>query len=317
MNFKRESFSKKYYHDYPAVILGTFIMAAGFVFFIDPYGIVPGGVYGIGILVNNMTQGMFPEGIMGMFKDTFIQYKGGIPIGFTGLLINVPLTLLGIKILGPRFGIKTVLGFILCTFFIDTLTTWWGLEPLVDNILLSCIFGAVFIGFGLGLVFRAMATTAGSDIIAMIMAKYTKLPLGQLIIIVDCIIVLCSLIVQPNWEIPLYSFLVIYLTGKVIDMTIYGSSNEKALFIISKEESKIREKILNDLERGGTILKGEGLFDRKEKNVIFTIVNRREIAILREFIYTIDPSAFISVLEVNETLGNGFSSLKESVDSEV
>lgn len=317
MNFNRESFSKKYYYDYPALLLGTLIMAAGFVFFIDPYGIVPGGVYGIGIVVNNITQGMFPEGIMGMFKETFTQYKGGIPIGFTGLLINIPLTILGVKILGPRFGFKTILGFISCTFFIDTLTTWWGLDPLVDNILLSCIFGAVLIGFGLGLVFKAMATTAGSDIIAMILAKYTKLPLGQLIIIVDSLIVLCSLLVQPNWEIPLYSWLVIYLTGKVIDITVYGSSNEKAVLIISKEQDKIRKKILDDLERGGTILKGEGLYDREKKDVIFIIVNRREISILREFVYTIDPLAFISILEVNETLGNGFSSLKESVESDV
>lgn len=311
---KDKMFSRKWFYNYALVVAGTFIMAAGFVFFIDPHGIVPGGVYGIGIIVNNLTQGMFPHGMFGLFAETFIKYNGGIPIGFTGLMINIPLTFIGIKILGPRFGIKTVIGFILCTLFIDMLTTWWGMVPLVDDVLLSCIFGGILIGFGLGLVFKARATTAGSDIVAMIIAKYTRLPLGQLIILVDSIIVVCSLAVQPDWQIPLYSWIVIYVTGKVIDITLQGSTIEKALFIISDKYELIREKILKDINRGGTFIHGNGMYNGAPKTMIFTVVSRRELAILEDYIHRIDPKAFLTVMETTEILGEGFKSLSEKVE---
>ncbi|MFA8436581.1 MAG: YitT family protein [Marinifilaceae bacterium] len=325
--------SYQWIYQYSLVIAGTFIMALGFVFFIDPHGIVPGGVYGIGIIVNNMTQGVFPQGpfgvlepenyssflgsisykVMDYINGMFVQYKGGIPIGFTGLLINIPLTLIGVKVLGPKFGLKTILGFILCTIFIDSLTAWWGLEPLVKDVLLSCVFGGILIGFGLALVFKARATTAGSDIIAMIIEKYTKISLGKLMIYVDSTIVLCSLLVNVDWQIPLYSWTVIYITGRAIDMTLQGTNVEKALFIISEKYEVIRNKIVTDLKRGGTFIQGQGIYNKASKNMIFVVLNRREQAILEDYIHAIDPEAFLTVMETNEILGRGFKSLKEKV----
>ena len=330
---KKDMFSYQWFYQYALVIFGTFIMAMGFVFFIDPHGIVPGGVYGIGIVVNNLTQGLFPVGpfgnlhtlnepgfwgsitypLMDYINNMFVQYKGGIPIGFTGLLINIPLTFIGIKVLGPKFGIKTILGFILCTIFIDGLTGWWGLVALVDDVLLSCVFGGILIGFGLALVFKAHATTAGSDIIAMIIEKYTRISLGKLMIYVDSTIVLCSLLVDIDWQIPLYSWVVIYITGRVIDMTLQGANVEKALFIISDQYELIRNKIIKDLDRGGTFIKGQGIYNKADKNIIFVVLNRREMTLLQDYIHSIDSHAFITVMETNEILGEGFKSLGDKV----
>ncbi|MFA5588244.1 MAG: YitT family protein [Bacteroidales bacterium] len=302
---KQKMFSKQWYIDYTLILLGSFILAAGFVYFVTPHKIVPGGVYGIAIVVHYLTQGVFSF------------WPNGIPIGFFGLVLNIPLTIAGIKILGPRFGVKTIVGFVLSSVFIDGMT-WLRAEgnvPLVDDVLLSSLFAGVLIGAGLGLIFKSRATSGGSDIIAMIIAKYTKLQLGKLMIYVDSCIVLLGLIAFKDWHIPLYSWVVIYITGHVIDTIMEGADYNKALLIVSKEHQIIKDKILIDLERGGTYLKGTGMFTGEEKQIIYTVVSRREVAILQEFISTVDPNAFITVMNANEILGEGFKSLRNKVES--
>lgn len=306
---KEKFLSKEWFYSYFLIAIGSFILAAGFVYFIDPHKIVPGGVYGIGIVVKNITADAMGGGI----KIPFISeplFKDGLGIGFVGLMLNIPLTIIGIKILGPRFGVKTVVGFVLCSIFIDFLDTNFD-GALVDDVLLSCVFGGLLIGFGLGLIFKSRATSGGSDIIAMIAAKYTQMSLGLLMIVVDSVIVLLGLIVFKDWKIPLYSWIVIYITGKVIDATMQGVSYNKALFIISDKYEEIRHKIIHDLERGGTLLNGIGMYKGQDKKVIFTSVTRREQAILKDFIKDIDPYAFMTVIDANEILGDGFKSIQD------
>jgi uncharacterized membrane-anchored protein YitT (DUF2179 family) len=168
-------------------------------------------------------------------------------------------------------------------------------------------------GVGLGLIFRSRATSGGSDIIAMIIAKYTRLPLGMLMIYVDSAIVLIGLAVFQDWKIPLYSWIVIYITGKVIDIVLEGVSYDKSLFIISERHEEIREKIINNLGRGGTLIEGKGMYNMAEKKIIFTVVSRRELSILEEYIHEVDPKAFLTVLDATEILGEGFKSLHEKV----
>lgn len=290
---KEKLFSLKWFKAYSLILVGAFIMASGFVLFITPHNIVPGGVYGISIVIHHYT---------------------GWPIGMTALAFDIPLTLIGIRILGPRFGVKTVVGFVLTAVFVDSLTYVFGVQALVpDDILLSSIFGGVFIGFGLGLIFKAKATSGGSDIVAMIISKYTKLPLGQLMIYVDSAIVITGLFAFGAWEIPLYSLIVIYISGRVVDLVLQGISYEKTLFIISDKHDEIRDKIINDLNRGGTFIKGEGMYNGTEKSIIYTVVTRRELALLQDFINKVDPNAFLTVINANETLGNGFKSLRDKV----
>ncbi len=319
---KDKIFTKEWFISYSYVTLGAFIMAAGFVFFIDPYKIVPGGVYGISIVVHELTRGVFEGMAFNFFWwniDLGQLWSDGIPIGFFGLVLNIPLTILGIKILGPRFGIKTVIGFVLTSFFIDLLTHIFGANDplgLSEDLLLSCVFGAVLIGFGLGLIFKSKATSGGSDIIAMIFAKYTRMPVGQLLVFVDSTIVIFGLVVLKDWKIPLYSWLVIFITGKVIDLVLEGANYEKMLLIVSDQYEAIRDKIINDINRGGTILNGEGMYKGKPKKMIYTIVNRRELAILESFIHKVDPQAFVTVVDAREILGNGFKSLEAKVEGQ-
>jgi len=289
---KEKFLSKEWFKVYSLILIGTFIMAAGFVLFISPYKLAPGGVYGIAIILHHLF---------------------GFPIGLTALAMDIPLTILGIKILGPRFGIKTIVGFLATSIWVSLLEWTYGYEPLVENdALLSAIFGGVLIGLGLGLVFKSRATSGGSDIIAMIFAKYTHLPIGQLMIMVDSAIVLLGLAAFGKWEIPLYSWIVIFISGKLIDVVLQGLDYDKTLFIVSEQHEAIRNKILTDLNRGGTILNGEGMYNGSDKSIIFTVVNRRELAILKDFIHNVDPNAFLTVLNANEILGEGFKPLKDT-----
>ncbi|WP_372773279.1 YitT family protein [Mangrovibacterium sp.] len=302
---KDKIFSLTWFKDYSLITIGSFILAVGFVYFITPHKIVPGGLFGIAIIVHFLTRGWFEF------------WPDGFPVGLFSLLVNIPLTIAGIKILGPRFGVKTVVGFVLSSVFIDLITYLRvnSQAPLVHDVLLSCIFGGVLIGVGTGLIFKSRATSGGSDIIAMIIAKHTNMQLGQLMIYVDSAIVLLGLAAFQDWQIPLYSWLAIYITGRAIDVTLEGVSYHKALFIISSQHELIKEKILSDLERGGTYFQGKGMFTNEEKQIIYTVVSRREVAILEKFISEIDPNAFITIMDTREILGEGFQSLKLKVNS--
>ena len=148
----------------------------------------------------------------------------------------------------------------------------------------------------------------------MIIARYTKLPLGQLMMGVDSVIVLVGFIAFGDWRIPLYSWITIFVMGKsVIDAVLSGISYEKTILIVSDQHEAIRDKIINDLNRGGTFLNGEGMYNGSSKKVIF-VVNRRELAILEEFINKTDPKAFLTVMDANEILGQGFKSLKDKLE---
>jgi uncharacterized membrane-anchored protein YitT (DUF2179 family) len=286
------SVSKVWYKDAAMIITGTFILAVGMVFFIAPYRFVPGGVYGISIVIHHLL---------------------GTPIGLVSLCMDIPLLLIGIKMLGNRFGVKTFAGIVLTAVFVDTLGHIWGNNPLVEgDALLSAIFGGALVGLGLGLVFRARATSGGTDIVAMIVSRYIRLPLGQSLIYVDSVIVLIGLAVFQDWKIPLYSWSVIFITGKVIDTVVEGMSVNKAVIIISDRHEEIRDRIIFKMDRGGTYLKAQGMYEGTDKKVIYTNVSRRELPILLDYIGEIDPNAFVSVLDAHDVLGDGFKPLKEA-----
>ncbi|MCD6658962.1 MAG: YitT family protein [Lentimicrobium sp.] len=291
---KDKLFTRKWFISYGLIVAGTLLVSLGYVYFITPYKIVPGGIYGISIVLHHLF---------------------GLPVGLTALAFNIPLTIIGTRILGPRFGTKTVVGFVLTSVFVDVISYFSEFKPLVDSDpLLSSIFGGAIIGVGVGLIFKSKATSGGSDVIAMIIARYTRLPLGQLMMGVDSVIVLIGFVAFGDWHIPLYSWITIFVMGKVIDAVLQGVSYEKTIFIVSDQHQAIRDKIIKDLNRGGTYLTGEGMFNGNEKKVIFTVVNRRELAMLEEFINQVDPKAFLTVMDANEILGQGFKSLKDKLE---
>ena len=283
--------NRRWIKDAILIIIGTFILAVGLVFFIAPYKFVPGGVYGVSIVIHHLF---------------------GTPIGLVALCLDIPLLLIGIKILGNRFGVKSVIGIALTAIFVDVLGQVLGNNPLVeDDALLSAIFGGALAGLGLGIVFRAKATSGGTDIVAMIVSKYTRLPLGQSLIYVDSLIVLIGLAAFHDWKIPLYSWLIIFITGKVIDMVVEGVNVNKVVIIVSDKHEAIREKLIINMERGGTYFLAQGMYEGAEKKVIYTNISRRELPILLTYIRDVDPNAFVSVIDANDVMGGGFKPLKE------
>jgi len=292
---KEKLFSLKWFKSYALITIGTFLVAVAFVFFISPDKIVPGGIYGIAIMLHHLL---------------------GTPIGLTALFFNIPLTLLGIKLLGPRFGAKTVVAFVLTSVFVDTLYYFHGSSPLVPGeTLVSCIFGGLLIGIGVAMTFKAKASSGGSDVIAMILQKYTRLPVGQLMMMVDSSIVVLSFVAFGDWRIPLFSWITIFVIGKVVDTAMHGFSYDKTLFIISDKHQEIRDSIISEIKRGGTFLHGEGMYKRESKQIIFTVVSPRELYLIEEYVHRIDPEAFIAVLDAYEILGKGFKSLTEKVEA--
>jgi uncharacterized membrane-anchored protein YitT (DUF2179 family) len=290
---KEKLFSPKWFKSYGLIVSGTFLVSCGYVLFISPDKIVPGGIYGISIMLHHLL---------------------GTPIGLTALVFNIPLTIIGTRLLGPRFGARTVTAFVFTSVFVDLLSYFYGSKPLVPGEpLVSSIFGGVLIGIGVAFTFKAKATSGGSDVIAMILQKYTRMPLGQLMMIVDSCIVLLGFVAFGDWKIPLFSWITIYVLGRVIDTAMHGFSYDKTLFIISDKHEQIRQSIITDLKRGGTFLHGEGMFNHDAKQIIFTVVNPRELYMLEEYVHSIDPDAFIAVLDAYEILGKGFKSLKEKV----
>lgn len=282
-------------YEYLLILLGCFIMAVAFVVFISPFKLVPGGVYGVAITLHYLTD--------------------LLPIGIFALCLDIPLFIIGTLILGKRFGLKTLVGILSLSVFTTMLESFYGYEPLVaDDYFLASLFGGALMGVGLSLVFKSRATSGGTDIIAMILNKYTRIQIGTLLIFVDAIVVLVGLIAFKDWRIPLYSWVVIFITGKIIDVMVEGVSTDKTVYIISEHYEQIREKIIHEMGRGGTYINGEGMYNGVPKKIIYTVVDRKELIMLQTYVHEIDPNAFISVIDSSETLGDGFQSLKEKVN---
>ena len=287
--FTDKLYSLRWFRSYALIVAGSIIMSAGFSFFADPLKIVPGGVYGTAIVMHHLF---------------------GLPTGTVGLVINIPLFLIGIYFLGPRFGTKTFIGTILTAVFIDYFNSL-ELGCPTDDIMLASIVAGVLIGTGLALIFKSKATTGGSDIIAQIANKYTKLPIGQLLIAIDSVIVGIGVIAFKDFSLALYAFITIFITGRVLDGILLGGSHKKAVFIISDKSDEIREFIIKSLHRGGTFFNGNGMYKNGEKRIIYAAITRRELSALMEFVNDIDKDAFMSVFDTNQVYGRGFLPLEE------
>lgn len=289
--YKEKIFSAEWFRTYATLVIGTLILATGYTFFMTPYKIVPGGIYGI---------------------STILHYKFGFPIGMAALCFNLPLCVWGLKVLGKQFGVKTFVCFILIAVYADGLPLIFGPDPfqLQDEVLLASIFGGVIMGIGVGLIFKTRASSGGTDVLTNVLHKITRRPIGMLQMVVDSVIVLAGLLVFQDWKVPLYSWLSIFLMGKVIDIVLQGYSSDKTFFVVSEKSEEIRYYILQELKRGGSIVPVKGMYNRQEKEMIMTVVNRREVVTLQRAIYKIDPNAFTTILDAKEIIGQGFAKME-------
>ncbi|MBP1646241.1 MAG: hypothetical protein H6Q16_1816 [Bacteroidetes bacterium] len=298
-------FSKQWIKAYALILVGSFLFAAGDVMFVNPYRLAPGGTYGLANVFN-----------------TLWPWK----ISYYAFCMDIPLLLIGTWILGPRFGIKTVVSTFLILGFVWLLESTWGYNPVIhdgfianalpgqlnfvpDYFLNTLVAGLIY-GLAIGMIFKSGATSGGSDIIAMILNKYTKISLGTLVLIVDSTITLTTLFAFGQFRLPIYSILLIVIESKIIDMVIDGIKTYKTLFIVSDKYDDVRNAILNDLNRGGTCINCMGMYQGTERKIIYTTVSRTEFVKLKEGIKGIDPNAFINVVDSSEILGKGFKEIQ-------
>ena len=298
---------------YLLLVIGSALFAVGDVMFVNPYHLAPGGVYGLA----NVFNALF-----------------GWKISVAGICMDIPLLIIGTIVLGPKFGLKTVISVILIPVFTFILETTWGYAPLIHDgewldgpahtalsfmrdgaevwflpdMFLNTVVAGLIYGVAIGVIFRAGATSGGSDIISMIIHKYTKISLGTLVLIVDSIISLTTLIIG-DIRLPIYSILLIFIESKIIDLVVDGMKSYKTMFIITDEIEAVRDYILNDLERGGTLLVGSGLYQGNERKMIYVTLDRADMVKLKSNLHRLDPKAFVNIMESSEILGFGFKAL--------
>ncbi|RKD30080.1 YitT family protein [Thermohalobacter berrensis] len=275
-----------YVIEYVGISLGTAIMAISLKMFLDPNTIAPGGVTGLAIVIKKLT---------------------GIPIDITNLVVNIPLFIAGIIILGKAFGAKTLYGTLALSFFIRMFPA----ANLTNDLLLAAVFGGVLMGLGLGLVFKFGGTTGGTDLAGAILNKFfPNFSTATLMMVIDLFVVTIAGVVDKKIETSLYSVIALYIIVKVIDIILEGIGYAKAFFIISNTPDKIGETIISALGRGVTVLKGMGMYTGQSRDVLLCVVNRSQIVKLKEIVHQIDSNAFVMVADIHEVLGEGFKEIK-------
>ena len=294
---------KKAIKEYVMLVLGNFIYAAGAVMLVEPYGFAPGGTYGLGMVFHHLW---------------------GVETEFVALAMDIPLLIIGFIILGNRFGVKTIVSTILLPLFMQFMHRVYGYASLIEpeitemtayqHQIIASIFGGVIYGIGLGLVYRSRATTGGSDIISMIMKKYTRLPMGICNIIVDGLITLSTVVAFGDWKLPMYSWVIIFVCSRLIDLILEGPKRAKTMMIITSQSEQIRDFIIKDMGRGATLIPGKGLYSGQGRDIIYVVLGRREMLRLREVVAKVDPTAFVNVIDSAEILGEGFQNLDGSSD---
>lgn len=268
-------------YEYILLLAGSFLVALTFNLFLLPNAIASGGVSGISIIVKSLT---------------------GLTPAVTQWALNIPLFILGVWLLGGRFGVKTAVGTAVMPLFV-LLTAEW--EPLTTNPLLAAVFGGLGIGAGLGIVFRGRGSTGGLDAAAQIIAKFTGLSLGLSVAMLDGLVILTAGFVFSA-EQALYALIALFITTKTIDVVQVGFSYSKVAYIISDDEDKIAHTVLHDLDRGLTRLTAHGGFTGEARTVLMVVVSQTEVTRLKALVQAADPQAFVIITGATEVLGEGF-----------
>ena len=274
--------------DYTLIVIGSFLQALSYVLFLAPYKIIPGGVYGISIVIHYLTDGLFSWA------------PDGLPMGVTALCFNIPLMLLAMKKIGLGSGAKTVATFLLISFFVDTLTYLVGSEQLVANDrFIASFYGGVVLGLGVTCIFKAHSTSAGTDVLARLIANRSNLKVSNMIILIDSAVVILGLVAFQDWAVPLYSWFTIFVFGKIVEMLQVENPN-RAVFIISQKPLELKKVIVDKLGMRGTFIHGRGMYEGSEKEVIFTITERKDLERLKSEIKAVDSLAFISTMHASK-----------------
>ena len=276
---------------YFMITLASAIYAVGFNWFYVPNDIAFGGITGVGQIINAILP--------------------WAPIGTVVIILNIPLFILGWRLLGGHLLLSSLYAMAVSSVFIDIVNSIWTFEAM--DSMLACVFGGVFMGASLGMVFQQGATTGGTDLIARLLKlKITWLPMGKLLIATDMVVIVASAIAFGSVYSALYGVVALYIAGIVMDRMLYGLDSAKVAYIISDRFKEIADTLVNDLDRGVTILQGQGAYSGAEKKVLMCAFKQRQIVSIKKMVKELDPSAFIIVCDAHEVLGDGFREYRQN-----
>lgn len=265
------------------ISIGSILVAISYNALIIPYGLLAGGISGIAIL---------------------LHYLFDFPVYLGILLLNIPIFIWGLKELNSEFIFYSLVGAIVLVIALPLTKPFIGV-PKLDMILVA-IFSGIVVGLGSGIILRFGASTGGTDIISVIMKKNADIPVGSFLFFVNAIILAASTFFF-NLNITLYTVISLWVSSKIVDYVLYGIYRKKSLIIISEKGDIIAERIMNDIHRGVTFIKGEGGFSKKNKLIVNTVVNNFENAKIRKILEEVDPKAFMYIMETAEVSGKGFT----------
>lgn len=272
-------------------VAGTFLYSAGISVFTAPNHIAPGGITGI---------------------STILHYLVHTSIGTMFFVLNVPLVLVALRFLGKRLVAKTILCIVLVSAFTDILALPF-VPTYTDNSILAALYGGVLSGAGLGLVFLRGGTTGGSDILGRLLRlKWPQISMGRMLLLVDFCVIALSALVFWNVNVALFAIVVEFTSSRVIDSLLYGAENGRMALIFSDCHDDIAEAIRLELNRGITVMKGEGYYTGKENEILICAVRRTQATRLRALVHRIDPHAFVIMCRTDEVLGRGFKPLRQT-----
>ena len=273
------------------ITVGALIYAVGFNWCYEPNMIGFGGITGLGQIINYLLP--------------------WAPIGTVVIILNVPLFILGWKFLGGHILISSLYAMFISSVFIDVLHLLHQFKPM--DPMLACIFGGVLMGGSLGVVFLQGATTGGTDLVARLLKlRFAWLPMGKILLGVDLSVILAVAAVFGNLSSALYGIVALYLSSFVMDKVLYGLDNAKVAYIISDSYEAITQALIHDIDRGVTILHGQGAWTGAEKKVLMVAFKQKQIVEIKRMVNDIDPAAFLVVCDAHEVLGDGFRAYQEN-----
>lgn len=268
---------------YVIITVGAIIAASGISLFLAPSDVVAGGISGIGIIIHSVFN---------------------FPIGAFMIMTNIPILLLGWKVLGKGFLLRTAFGTLMLSVFTDAFIT---LPPITQDKLLASVFGGALVGIGMGLIFLIGATTGGVDVIAKILNKlFPALDVGKCLFLIDFIIIFSSAIVFSDINLGLYGIIALFIATYLIDTIIQGANSAKIAYIISDKYEKIACSIMNDLDRGLSSISIRGMYKNTSRTMLMCVLKKHELARLRLIVSEADKNAFIIFIGAREVSGEGF-----------
>lgn len=276
------------------ILAGSVCYAVAIGMFSAPNNIAPGGLTGIATLLNYLSTDVW-----------HLPFE--IPIGLTTILMNVPLILASWFILSRSMAIRTLWGIALSSVMVDLLEPWLTRYSYTENPILVCIFGGAVLGLGVGLILRRGGTTGGSEVMARLLEKkYPHLSVGSLILVVDAVVIALSAVVYGHLENAMYAVVFVFIGSQIIDRVVYGGRRSKIVLVISERQPEISAAIMEQVNRGITLLNAQGGYSGDDRKMILCALRRDEVFRLRQLVYSIDKTAFLMLLTTDEVRGLGF-----------